>query len=93
MDIQYEIMEHVTNLSEKSNTGWVKQLNRVKWSNNNPVWDIRSWRYPDTSNTPDRMSKGVTLSDAEMNALADYLKKNHLPPSISSDVIPMASEV
>lgn len=71
-EFQYEIIETALDLSPKSNKGWVKQLNRVKWGDNAPVWDIRSWHYPDGESSPDKMSKGASLSDEEMNNLRNY---------------------
>ena len=68
-EFSYEITKHLCDLSEK-NKGWVKQLNTIKWNNSKEeVYDIRSWHYPDDSDTPDRMSKGISLSYEEFAIL------------------------
>lgn len=72
-DIQFEIVKTATNLSPKSNKGWVKQLNLVKWGDREPIWDIRSWHYPDGASVPDKMSKGVSLSKEEIVTLIAYV--------------------
>lgn len=71
--IGFEIVMTALDLSLKSDKGWVKQLNLVKWNNREPIWDIRSWHYPENSTKPDKMSKGVSLSKAEMSTLVKYL--------------------
>ena len=75
--IKFLIIETARDLSPKSNKGWVKQLNRVKWGDNAPVWDIRSWHYLEGESVPDKMSKGASLSDEEMNNLRDYFLGGH----------------
>lgn len=72
-DIQFEIVKTATDLSPKSNKGWVKQLNLVKWGDREPIWDIRSWHYPDGASVPDKMSKGVSLSKEEIVTLIAYV--------------------
>ena len=71
-DFSYEISEHLIDLSQPKN-GWVKQLNKVKWGNSAPVLDLRPWHYPDNSNVPDRMGKGITLTKDELKTLSMYL--------------------
>lgn len=65
----YEIVETVAVLSENAR-GWQKELNLVSWGSREPKYDIREW-----SPEHDRMGKGVTLSDEEMKALVEALKK------------------
>ena len=72
-DFQYQILKVAADLSPKSDKGWVKQLNQVKWGDNPATWDIRSWHYPDGSDTPDKMSKGISLSQDELMSLKAYL--------------------
>ena len=83
-DIQFEIVMTATNLSPKSNKGWVKQLNLVKWGDREPVWDIRSWHYPDGASVPDKMSKGVSLSKEEMHALVAYINNGDFKKDINT---------
>lgn len=73
-DFDWEIKEHVVDLEEKSDKGWVKQLNIVRWGDNAPSFDIRKWHYPEDSEIPDKMGKGVTLSSKELSVLAEFLK-------------------
>lgn len=83
-DIQFEIVMTATNLSPKSNKGWVKQLNLVKWGDREPVWDIRSWHYPDGASVPDKMSKGVSLSKEEMVTLVAYINDGDFKKDINT---------
>ena len=62
-EITSEITEHIAILS-KTPGGWVKELNRVSWNRQPPVYDLRKWS-PDH----DKCNKGVTLNDGEMNIL------------------------
>lgn len=71
MDVKFEIVETLADLS--TNKDWRRQLNKVKWYGKDAVYDIRSWHYPEGSDTPDRMGKGVTLNDEEFQALKNYL--------------------
>ena len=71
MDVKFEIVETLADLS--TNKDWKRQLNKVKWYDKDAVYDIRSWHYPEGSDTPDRMGKGVTLNDEEFQALKKYL--------------------
>ena len=67
MDIKFEITEHIGNLSESSK-GWTKELNKVSWNDKEPKYDIRDWS-PDH----EKMGKGVTLSESEMENLKKVL--------------------
>ncbi|MBE5851155.1 MAG: hypothetical protein E7298_13650 [Lachnospiraceae bacterium] len=62
-DFQYEIVESIGVLSE-SPKGWKKELNRISWNGGAPKYDIRDWA-PDH----EKMGKGVTLTDEELQAL------------------------
>ena len=48
----------------KSDSGWAKQLNLIRWNEREPKYDIREWS-PDGQ----KMGKGVTLSKEELVAL------------------------
>ncbi|MCR5522512.1 MAG: hypothetical protein K6F64_02600 [Clostridia bacterium] len=65
----YEIVKHVAVLSENAR-GWKKELNLVSWGGRDPKYDIREW-----SPEYDRMGKGVTLSDEEMENLVAAIKE------------------
>ncbi len=62
-DFKYEIIEEIGVLSENAK-GWRKELNKISWNGAEPKYDIRDW-------APERekMGKGVTLTEEEMNSL------------------------
>ncbi len=66
-DFKYEIVEHIGVLSE-STRGWTKELNRISWNGGAPKYDIRDW-----APEHEKMGKGVTLSEAEMDKLKRLL--------------------
>lgn len=57
-----------------SGSGWSTKVRRVAWGSNPEKWDIRPWS-PDDS----KCGKGVTLTDAEVKALRDYLNTLEFP--------------
>ncbi|WP_018922838.1 YdbC family protein [Salsuginibacillus kocurii] len=67
--INYEIIETIGVLSE-SPKGWRKELNLVSWNERPPKYDIRDWS-PDH----EKMGKGITLSDEEVEALKALLQE------------------
>lgn len=69
MDFEYEVLETLGVLSQQNN-GWKKELNKVSWNKREPVYDIRTWN-PDHT----KMGKGVTLTEAELEALRETLAK------------------
>ena len=68
-DFSYEIIENIGILST-SPKGWTKELNLISWNGKAPKYDIRDW-----SPEHEKMGKGVTLSDDEVSALLELLKK------------------
>ena len=66
-EIKFEITQSLGVLSENAK-GWTKELNLVSWNDREPVYDLRTWS-PDHS----RMGKGITLTAAELAALAELL--------------------
>lgn len=62
-DFEFDIVEELGVLSE-SRSGWTKELNFISWNGADLKYDIRDWS-PDH----ERMSKGITLSVDEFNAL------------------------
>lgn len=66
-ELKFEIVKHIAVLSETSK-GWTKELNLVSWNNREPKYDIRDW---DPSH--EKMGKGVTLSNEEMDKLKEVL--------------------
>ncbi len=67
-DFKFEIVEEIGVLSSNAK-GWQKELNKVSWNGGEPKYDIREWA-PDH----ERMGKGVTLTEKEMEKLKEILK-------------------
>ena len=65
----YEILECIGVLSENKG-GWKKELNIVKWFDNAPSFDLRSW-----SADHSKMGKGISLSNEEFEALRKLLNE------------------
>lgn len=68
-DITYEIIMALGVLSTSSK-GWTKELNLVSWNGTKPKYDIRDW-----SPEHDKMGKGITLTEAEVEALTKILNQ------------------
>ena len=68
-DFKYEIVEHIGVLSENSK-GWTKELNLISWNNAKPKFDLRDW-----APEHEKMGKGVTLNNEELEALKEILEK------------------
>lgn len=66
-DFRYEMVQSIALLSESAR-GWRKEISIVNWNDRGPKLDIREWS-PDY----ERMSKGLTLSQAEAVKLKDAL--------------------
>ena len=64
-EFRYEITEELGVISE-GRMGWTKELNLVSWNDREPKFDIRDWS-PDHT----RMSKGVSLTEEEMQKLVE----------------------
>lgn len=65
--IDFKIIRKIKTIVEYQ-TGWNMELNVVSWNGGVPKYDIRNW-----SPTHDRMTKGLTLYEAEAKALAEKL--------------------
>lgn len=70
--IKFEIVEHIAVLSE-AKSGWKTELNRVKWNDRDPKFDIRPWD-PEHK----RMGKGLTMTTEELAALREAIKSLEL---------------
>ena len=68
-DIKFEIKENIGVLSE-SGKGWTKELNLVSWNGAAPKYDLRDW-----SPEHEKMGKGITLNDEEIQELYKLLSK------------------
>lgn len=68
-DLKFEIVEEIGVVSEGSK-GWKTELNIIKWGDNNPKYDLRSWNPEHT-----KMGKGVTLTSEELKSLKKILNE------------------
>lgn len=68
-DIKYDIVKEIGVLSENAK-GWKKEFNLISWNGAAPKYDIRDWS-PDH----EKMGKGITLTEDEMNRLKEILDK------------------
>ena len=66
-EIKFEIVKNIGVISESSK-GWTKELNLISWNGRDPKYDIRDWD-PDHQ----KMGKGVTLTEDELNKLKELL--------------------
>ena len=64
-EFKYEILKELGVISEGAR-GWTKELNLVSWNDKPPKYDIRDWA-PDH----EKMGKGVSLTEEEMEALME----------------------
>lgn len=71
-EFKFEIVEHLGTLSENAR-GWTKELNRVSFNDRDPKYDIREWD-PDHM----KMSKGITMTEEELEILSKILKDRDL---------------
>jgi hypothetical protein len=66
-EIKFDIVKHFGVISEGKG-GWKKELNLVSWSGRAPKLDIRDW-----APGHEKMGKGITLTESEAAALAEFL--------------------
>ena len=78
-NFSYEIVECIAVLSENPDTLWQKRLQRVSWNRRFPKYDIREWSPdPDPKTGQLKMSRGITLTDAEMEVIRDAVLQGRL---------------
>ena len=68
-DFQYEIVQELGVLSTGTK-GWTKELNLISWNGREPKYDIHDW-----APEHEKMGKGVTLSDEEIEVLKKLLSE------------------
>lgn len=68
-EIKFEIVKELGVISENAK-GWRKELNLVSWNDRDAKFDIREWA-PDH----ERMSKGISLTEEELVALAKLIEE------------------
>ncbi len=64
-EITFKITKELGVISENQK-GWTRELNMVSWNDHDPKYDIRDWS-PDHT----RMSKGVSMTEEEMQKLVE----------------------
>ena len=69
-DIKYDIVREIGVLSENAK-GWRKEINLISWNDGKPKYDIRDW-----APGREKMGKGITLTEEEMNALMKAVSDN-----------------
>ena len=67
-EITYEIKEKIAVLSDGG--AWETQVNLISWNRAKPKYDIRKWNVE-----TGKMSKGVSLTEAEWEALGELFNK------------------
>ena len=70
--VTWDVLENLVVFGQRRDTGWTKEANIVCWNGGSPKLDIREWD-PDH----ERMSKGITLYEAEAEKLARILCKRY----------------
>lgn len=66
-EIKYDIIKEIGVLSENAK-GWKKEINLISWNGAAPKYDIRDW-----APGHEKMGKGTTLSEDELERLKDIL--------------------
>ncbi|MCL2740714.1 MAG: PC4/YdbC family ssDNA-binding protein [Oscillospiraceae bacterium] len=66
-EIKFEVVRHLGVLSTGTK-GWRKEVNFVRWNGRDPKLDIRDW-----SEGRETMSKGITFSKEEFEALKSII--------------------
>lgn len=64
-EFKYEIVKELGVISEGAR-GWTKELNLVSWNDKPAKYDIRDW-----APEHEKMGKGVSLTEEEMQALIE----------------------
>lgn len=68
-EFSFQITEQLKVIST-SKSGWTLELNKVSWGGRPAKYDLRSWS-PDHQ----KMGKGITLTDEELEALKTALNE------------------
>lgn len=71
-DFSFRITENIGEIS-KNKGGWTLELNLVSWGEREPKYDLRSW-----SQDHQKMSKGITLTKADLISLKNLLNNINL---------------
>lgn len=71
-DFSYNIVRNLAVLSQRGN--WNLELNLISWGGRPATYDLRKWSLDHS-----KMSKGISLSKSELDALAEYLSQTLIP--------------
>ena len=66
-DFKFEITKEIGVLSESAK-GWRKELNIISWNDATPKYDLRDW-----APNHEKMGKGITISEEEIQKLKELL--------------------
>ena len=69
----YEVKESYGSLTQEVGK-YNKELNLISWNGNEPKFDLRPW-IVDEDTGERKMSKGITLTSEELEALYNILKE------------------
>lgn len=72
-ELKFEITQELGVISENAK-GWQRELNMVSWNDREPKFDIRDWA-PEHK----RMSKGISMTEEEMEALVKLYNARNEP--------------
>ncbi len=70
-EITFKITKELGVISENQK-GWTRELNMVSWNDHEPKYDIRDWS-PDHT----RMSKGISMTEEEMQRLVELFNERN----------------
>lgn len=78
-EFSYEIIEETAILSVNPTSNWQRRLQRVSWCNGPAKWDIRDWSPEIESGIGQiKMSRGITLTDSEMDVIRDLVLQGRI---------------
>lgn len=63
-EVRHRLIHEIGVISMNPSSGWKKELNILAWNDNPAKYDIRDW-----SSDRKHLSKGVTLSEKDMDTL------------------------
>lgn len=69
-DFSYTIVQHLA--SFPSTGAWTLELNLISWAGRPATFDLRKWNADHS-----KMSKGVSMSKQELDALGAFLAQEH----------------
>lgn len=72
-EVNYEVIRHFGKLTDEEGK-YNKELNLVSWNGNEPKFDLRPWKI-DEETGERKMTKGITLTSEEVEALYNILKE------------------